>query len=399
MIYVNTKITRIFSAILVGLIFAIFSFIDIPAQDNGAGEEEAQLVTDGKSAILIEPTTFAVIYEINADDRRHPASMTKIMTMILIMEAVKKGVISFDDTLYASEYASSMGGTTIYLEPGEGMKAEDLFKSIAINSANDSSVVFAEAIGGSVGNFVRMMNNKAKEIGCVGTTFKNPHGLPEAGHLSTARDMALMGAYLVNNHPEILEYTKIYEDYVREDTDKRFWLVNTNKLVRFVEGVDGIKTGWTNEAGYCLTATICRDNKRFIAVVMGGSSAKTRNQEIMQMLNYALGTYDVHNIYKKDQVIATYEDVSVYPAKYNVIITEDVNVLLKKGDKLKKITVEKNIDYKNLPYDNKKVGTMKIYYDGELIKEADLAVKEELKKAGYFKVFWEVLKEILLVSK
>ncbi|MGB4537211.1 MAG: hypothetical protein WBI24_00945, partial [Bacilli bacterium] len=124
-----------------------------------------------------------------------------------------------------------------------------------------------------------------------------------------------------------------------------------------------------------------------------------RNQEIMQMLNYALGTYDVHNIYKKDQVIATYEDVSVYPAKYNVIITEDVNVLLKKGDKLKKITVEKNIDYKNLPYDNKKVGTMKIYYDGELIKEADLAVKEELRKAGYFKVFWEVLKEILLVSK
>ena len=138
MIYVNTKITRIFSAILVGLIFAIFSFIDIPAQDNGAGEEEAQLVTDGKSAILIEPTTFAVIYEKNADDRRHPASMTKIMTMILIMEAVKKGVISFDDTLYA-RYASSMGGI-IYSNWARN-ESQDLLKSIAINSANDSSVV------------------------------------------------------------------------------------------------------------------------------------------------------------------------------------------------------------------------------------------------------------------
>ncbi|HHZ17806.1 MAG TPA: D-alanyl-D-alanine carboxypeptidase [Acholeplasmataceae bacterium] len=392
------KAIKIFSALLAGLIICLFNIARVSAQSDES-EAEPELVTDAKSAILIEPTTLAVIYEKNADDRRHPASMTKIMTMILIMEAVKKGVISFSDTLYASEYASSMGGTNIYLEPGEGMNAEDLFKSIAINSANDSAVVFAEAIGGSVNNFVRMMNNKAKEIGCTATTFKNPHGLPEAGHLSTARDMALMGAYLVNNHPEILKYTSIYEDYVREDTDKRFWLVNTNKLVRFVEGVDGIKTGWTNEAGYCLTATIKRDNKRFIAVVMGGSSAKVRNQEIMQMLNYALGTYEVHNIFKKDQVVATYEDVSLYPMRYNVVITTDVNVLLKKGEQLKDISVEKTIDYKNLPYDNKKVGTIKIYYDGELIKEVELAVQEEVRKASFIKVFWEVLKEILLVSK
>ena len=390
------KAIKIFSALLAGLIICLFNIARVSAQSDES-EAEPELVTDAKSAILIEPTTLAVIYEKNADDRRHPASMTKIMTMILIMEAVKKGVISFSDTLYASEYASSMGGTNIYLEPGEGMNAEDLFKSIAINSANDSAVVFAEAIGGSVNNFVRMMNNKAKEIGCTATTFKNPHGLPEAGHLSTARDMALMGAYLVNNHRRSSSTASIG---LRPRGYRQTFLARQYQQAgRFVEGVDGIKTGWTNEAGYCLTATIKRDNKRFIAVVMGGSSAKVRNQEIMQMLNYALGTYEVHNIFKKDQVVATYEDVSLYPMRYNVVITTDVNVLLKKGEQLKDISVEKTIDYKNLPYDNKKVGTIKIYYDGELIKEVELAVQEEVRKASFIKVFWEVLKEILLVSK
>jgi len=398
-IIVIDKSKKIFLVIISGLLLCFFASSSVLAKENNGNEtEELQLVADAKSAILIEPTTLTVIYEKNATEKRHPASMTKIMTMILIMEALKKNIIRLDQTLYASEYASSMGGTNIYLEPGEGMSVEDLLKSIAIASANDSSVVFAEAIGGSVKNFVRMMNNKAQEIGCTDTSFKNPHGLPEIGHLSTARDTALMGAYLVNNHPEILYYTSIYEDYVREDTKKRFWLVNTNKLVRFIEGVDGIKTGWHNEAGYCLAASIKKDNKRFIAVVMGASTSKIRNQEIMQMLNYAIGTFEVHPVYKKNQVIATYEDVSFYPSKYNIVITEDVNVLLKKGEKLKEITIEKNIDYDNLSYDNKKVGTLKIYYDGVLIKEVDLAVKEELQKANFFKVFWEILKEILLVS-
>lgn len=397
-IIVFNPIKKIFIIIVFGFLLLFGVSLELMAQENETEEEELQLVSDARCAILLEPTTLTVIYEKNADEKRQPASMTKIMTMILIMEAIKKNIIQLNQTLYASEYASSMGGTNIYLEPGEGMIVEDLLKSIAINSANDSSIVFAEAIGGSVNNFVRMMNNKAKEIGCNDTNFKNPHGLPDASHLSTARDMALMGAYLVNNHPEILEYTKIYEDYVRENTEKRFWLVNTNKLVRFVEGVDGIKTGWHNEAGYCLTATIKKDNKRFIAVVMGASDSKVRNQEVMQMLNYAMSTYDIHPIYKKDDVLTTYEDISFYPSKYHIVLTEDVNVLLKKGEKLKKITIEQNIDYNNLSYDNKKVGTVKIYHDNELIKEVELTVKEELIKASFFQVFWEVLKEILLVS-
>jgi len=359
---------------------------------------ELELVKDAKAAILIEPTTLEVIYEKNADEPRPPASMTKIMTMLLIMEALDKKVLTLDQQLTASEYASSMGGTNIYLEPGEKMSVRDLLLSVAINSANDSAVVFAEAIGGSEANFVKMMNQKAKEIGAKNTVFKNCNGLPEEGHVSTARDMALMAAYLINNYPEILNYTSIYEAYLREGTPKKFWLVNTNKLVKFVEGVDGLKTGWTNESGYCLTATIKRDGKRFIAVAMGNSTAKIRNAEVMQMLNYALANYDVEPIYKQGTIIDTYEDVRFFPKTYNIVITKDVNVLKKKGEVLKKVTVEKNILYENIGFDNKKVGTIKVYYDGKLLTEVDLAVKEEVIKASFFNILYEVLKEIFLVS-
>lgn len=382
--------------ILFLFLFCFFSFLEIAAEEDGGVEPD--LTEDAKSAILIEPTTLEVIYEKNADIKRHPASMTKVMTMIIIMESLEKKIISLDETLYASEYAKSMTGTKIYLEAGEGMSVRDLLKSVAICSANDASVVFAEAIAGSVANFARMMNNKAAAIGCTNTTFKNPHGLPDANHMTTARDMALMSAYLVNNYPEILQYTSIYEDYVREETDKRFWLVNTNKLVRFAEGVDGIKTGWHSEAGYCLAATISKENKRFIAVLMGGTSPTVRNKEIMQMLNYALANYDVHSIYSKNDILGTYEDVSFSPSKYNIIITKDVNVLLKKGERPKEVTIEKNINYDDFSLDDKKVGTVKIFYDGALLAEIDLAVKEEIQRANFFEVFWEVIKEIFLVS-
>lgn len=394
---------------LVVLIIAISIFININVQSNNLDnlddelkivdvDANLELVTNAKSAILIEPTTLEVIYEKNANDKRAPASMTKIMTMILIMEALSNNVLTLDQYLTASEYASSMGGTNIYLEPGEKMKVIDLLKSIAINSANDSSVVFAEAIGGSETNFVRMMNNKAREIGAVNTTFKNSNGLDESGHVSTAKDMALMGAYLINNYPDILKYTSIYEDYVRENTDKKFWLVNTNKLVKFVEGVDGIKTGWTNSAGYCLTATIQKDGMRYVAVTMGNTDPKIRNQEVMQMLNYALSNYDVYQLFKRNEVLSTYEDVRFYPKTYNIIISQDVNVLRKKGTEIKKVTTEMNINYNNIGYDNKKIGTIKVFYDNNLLKEVDLEVQENVKKASFFNILFEVFKEIFLVS-
>ena len=378
-------------------IFLLFSPVVLQAIDSSK-EEEVELAKNAQSAILIEPSTLEVIYTKAPDELRAPASMTKIMTMILIYEALQKKLITKDQMLTASDNVAGIEGTKIYLEPGEKMSVDDLLKSLAINSANDAAVVFAEAIGGSLANFVKMMNQRAKQIGCKNTTFKNPHGLHEKGHMTTARDVALMAAYLINNYPDVLNYTKIYEDYVRENTEKRFWLVNTNKLVRFVEGVDGLKTGWTDEAGYCIAATIIRDGRRFIAVLMKCPNNKVRNAEAVEMLTYALNNYNVVSLFKRNTVIKTYEDVSFYPKLYHIIITEDVNILSRKGEPLKKVTTDIKIDYKHLDYDNKKVGTMKVYYDGQFLKEVNLSVKEEVKKASFLNILCEVLKEIFLVS-
>lgn len=387
------KLIRILLGVLV--IVFVFSIGPVRAEE---GEQEQELTRDARSAILIEPTTLEVIYEKNADEKLAPASLTKIMTMILVYDALAKGLISKDTVLTASESVRGLEGTKIYLEVGEKMKVEDLLKSVAIGSANDAAIVFAEALGGSVPNFAKMMNKKAQQIGCKNTSFKNPNGLPEEGHYTTARDVAIMAAYLVNNYPDVLNYTKIYEDYVREKTEKRFWLVNTNKLVKFIEGVDGLKTGWTPEAGYCLCATMKKNGMRFIAVVMNCSNNEKRNSEALQLLNYATANYNVVPLFKKNEVIKTYEDVSFYPKYYHIVLTEDVNIVNKKGEPLKEVTTEVEIDYDNLSYDNKKVGTFKVYYDGKLLKEVNLAVKEELKRASYFNILCEVLKEIFLVS-
>jgi len=387
------KLIRILLGVLV--IVFVFSIGPVRAEE---GEQEQELTRDARSAILIEPTTLEVIYEKNADEKLAPASLTKIMTMILVYDALAKGLISKDTVLTASESVRGLEGTKIYLEVGEKMKVEDLLKSVAIGSANDAAIVFAEALGGSVPNFAKMMNKKAQQIGCKNTSFKNPNGLPEEGHYTTARDVAIMAAYLVNNYPDVLNYTKIYEDYVRENTEKRFWLVNTNKLVKFIEGVDGLKTGWTPEAGHCLCATMKKNGMRFIAVVMNCSNNEKRNSEALQLLNYATANYNVVPLFKKNEVIKTYEDVSFYPKYYHIVLTEDVNIVNKKGEPLKEITTEVEIDYDNLSYDNKKVGTFKVYYDGKLLKEVNLAVKEELKRASYFNILCEVLKEIFLVS-
>ena len=387
------KLIRILLGVLV--IVFVFSIGPVRAEE---GEQEQELTRDARSAILIEPTTLEVIYEKNADEKLAPASLTKIMTMILVYDALAKGLISKDTVLTASESVRGLEGTKIYLEVGEKMKVEDLLKSVAIGSANDAAIVFAEALGGSVPNFAKMMNKKAQQIGCKNTSFKNPNGLPEEGHYTTARDVAIMAAYLVNNYPDVLNYTKIYEDYVRENTEKRFWLVNTNKLVKFIEGVDGLKTGWTPEAGHCLCATMKKNGMRFIAVVMNCSNNEKRNSEALQLLNYATANYNVVPLFKKNEVIKTYEDVSFYPKYYHIVLTEDVNIVNKKGEPLKEITTEVEIDYDNFSYDNKKVGTFKVYYDGKLLKEVNLAVKEELKRASYFNILCEVLKEIFLVS-
>ena len=210
---------------------------------------DLKLAESAKSAVLLEASTGYIIYENNSHEKLAPASMTKMMSMLLIMESIEKGILDWEEEVTVSENASKMGGSQILLETGEQMKVKDLFKGIAVASGNDAVVALAERVAGTEEQFVTMMNQRAKELGLKDTHFKNPHGLDESNHYSSAYDMAMIAKELVK-HEKVLEYSSIYEDYLRKGTDKEIWLVNTNKLVKFYKGLDGLKTGYTKEAGY-----------------------------------------------------------------------------------------------------------------------------------------------------
>ena len=384
-IYVKKIILILFILISVGII-------------NIEGTETLSLTSDAKSAILMEMTTKQVIYENNADEIRAPASMTKIMTMLLVLEAIENEVISLDTIVSTSEIAAGMGGSQVFLEVGEQMTVQELFKCVCIVSANDAAVALAEQVGGSLDNFVKMMNEKAQEIGMKNTTFKNCNGLPESGHTSTARDIGLLSCYILDHYQDqVLQYTNIYEDYIRKGTDKQTWLVNTNKLVKFVNEVDGLKTGWTEEAGYCLSATMKKNDIRFIAVTMGNSSAKERNIEIMQMLNYASNNYELVTVLKKDDIVKTIKSIKTSPNVYNIYIENDVNILKKKSEKMGNVTKEVDITFSedNL---NGEVGTIKVYLDNQLVGEGNLLILEELRRKNFMEMLLETLKGILISS-
>ena len=258
------------------------------------GAQAADLTVAGKSAVLMDVSTGSVLYEHDSHERLAPASVTKIMTMLLIMEAVDSGKIALTDMVTASEAAAAKGGSQIYLKVGETMSVSDMLKSIAVSSANDCACAMAEHIAGSEEAFVAMMNRRAQELGMTDTTFVNCTGLDDgadaANHRTSAYDIALMSRELLKNHPLIKKYTTIWMDTVRNGT---FGLSNTNKLIRFYQGATGLKTGFTSGAGYCLSATAQRDGMELIAVVMGAESSQVRNAACNQLLDYGFANYAV----------------------------------------------------------------------------------------------------------
>ena len=344
--------------------------------------DELKLAENAKAAILIEASTGEVLFEKNADEKLVPASMTKMMSMLLIIENIEKGVLKWNQEITVSENAASMGGSQILLEAGEKMTVEDLFKGVAIASGNDAVVALGEAIAGTEEGFVDMMNDRAKELGLKNTNFKTPHGLDEANHYSSARDMSAIARELVK-HEKVLEFTSVYEDYLREDTDRKIWLVNTNKLVRFYDGVDGLKTGYTESAGYCLTATAKKDGMRIIAVVMGEPDSKTRNQEVSEMLDYSFAQYQLETLLTDSSSLGKYE-VTKAKQKYTEIVPkEDVTVLRKKGDKIGNATYEVKLNDLKAPIEKGDViGKLTIKENGKSIRTIDLTTKEDIKKAN-----------------
>lgn len=360
---------------------------------NVQGEE---IVEYSESAILIETTTGKVLYEKEADLEKAPASMTKIMSMILIMDSIHNGNITLNDDVVISENASSMGGSQVYLNTGETYKVKELLKSIAIASANDAVVAMSEKVAGSTEKFVEMMNKKCKELGCTHTNFVNPHGLDAEGHYSSARDMAMMGNYLVSNYPEILDYTSIYEDYLQRPDGSNTWLVNTNKLVRFYDDVDGLKTGFTSTAGYCLTSTAKKNNMRLVGVVMGVDSPDNRTSDTVKMLNYGFNSYKLSTIYEKDKII---DEVRVEKGKKDsvkIVLMNNATELLNINDKSKNYTINVKIDKIEAPIKKgDKVGVAEIIdNEGNIITKVGLTVEENVKKAN----LWDYFKRNLNIA-
>ncbi|MBZ2173773.1 D-alanyl-D-alanine carboxypeptidase [Schnuerera sp. xch1] len=379
---------------LVSIILLIIISFSIPVNSFAEG----QLNIDAKSAILVDYYTGEVIYEQNSDEALPPASITKIMTLLLGMEALESGKISLSDEVRISARAASMGGSQLWLEEGEMQTVENLFKAITIRSANDASVALAEHIAGSEEVFVKMMNEKAKELGMTNTNFMNASGLPHEKHYTSAYDVALMSIELLK-HKNIHELLTTYMDemLVGKKKDKVQSLVNTNRLIKEYNGTTGIKTGSTNEAGFCLSASAKRDNLQLISVVLGSETSKIRFEESMKLLDYGFANYDSIAIGRKGDVI---DRVLVYKgdAQYTEAVLErDSFLLLPKGSTgnvTKEIVLP---DFIESPIEEgEEIGQLIIKVDGKEMDRVKLVSIKRVGKATLKEMFKKTLKNFLI---
>lgn len=358
-------------------------------------EETEDLAPNAKSAIMIEASTGEILFQKNKDEKLAPASMTKMMSMLLIMEEIESGNLKWDEEVTASERASSMGGSQIFLKAGEKMTVTDLLKGVAIASGNDAVVALAERVSGSEEAFVKRMNTRGKDLGLKNTNFVNATGLTADNHYSSAYDMSLIAKELVK-HEKVLEFTSTYEDYLRKDTKSPFWLVNTNRLVRFKEGVDGLKTGFTDEAGYCLTATMKKDSMRLITVVMKEENTNKRSADTTKMLDYGFNVYMVQTILDEKTTIEKREVELGKKLTTEIIPKENITILNKKSDEIKNITYKTKIG--NITAPVKKgdiVGSIDILEDNKIISTIYATVKEDIEKASIITIYLRNIKDII----
>jgi len=369
------------------LIF-ILTILVLPINIANAKETDDKVKSDGtnieaKSALLMEPMSGKILYEKNADEKFAPASVTKVMTMLLTMEAVDSGKIKLEDKVTCSENAKKMGGSTMLLDTGEIRTVEELLKGVAIASGNDAAVALAEYLGGTESDFVNMMNKRAQEIGMINTTFKNCNGLPAEGHLSTAKDIAIMSKELLK-HPIVLKYTGTYMDSISEGRKSPIELVNHNKLVRFFEGCDGLKTGFTNEAKYCISATATKNGVRMLSVIMGAPTYKIRNRDAGVLLNYGFSKYEGKKLVAKDEQIDKVFMDEQTDKFFMAMAKNDLNVILPKG-------VNKELEKKIVIDELKKeykvgdvVGKYEVYLGDEKVGEVEIYCDRDIKKGNIF---------------
>ena len=335
------------------------------------------------SAILIEKETGTVLYEKESHSHLPPASVTKVMTLLLVMESIKSGKISFDDIVTVSEYAAGMGGSQVFLSPGEQMSVHELLKATVVSSGNDSAIALAEHIAGSETGFVEMMNQKARDLGMADTTFKNCTGLDTEGHITSANDIAVMSRELIK-HDKIKEYTKIWMDSIRNG---KFQLANTNKLIRTYKGITGLKTGSTSIAKFCLSATAERDGMELIAVIMAAPTGKERFSDAAKLLDAGFANYSLYNGVHDTEL-----------PRINVILGNSDELVLDYGLAPKILTEKENIQKitseLSLPEDVKapieqgqKVGTLKFFCDEKMISEIPVIAAESVKRLSLGGIF------------
>jgi len=345
------------------------------------------------SAIMIEKSTGTVIYEKDADSPRPPASVTKVMTMLLIMEAVDSGKLSLDDTVTVSAHAASMGGSQVYLKEGEQMTVNDMLKSIVVSSANDACVAMAEHIAGSEEAFVGMMNDKAAELGMANTHFENTNGLDDTAkeHYTSSRDIAIMSRELLK-HEKILDFSSIWMDSIRGG---EFGLTNTNRLIRFYKGANGLKTGSTSKAGFCISATAERDGMTLIVVIMGAPTRDDRNEAAKSLFDYGFANYSLF----------TSEELRIegFPVKRGVsdscnLSSEGISVLCPKGS-IENVTSENILpEFLNAPVaEGEQVGKVIYAIDGVQIGEAEIVADTSVEKVGYGHLLIDIIKKIFAI--
>lgn len=369
-------------------VVAIFSITMLFPCATWGGE----LNLTAKSAILLDAHSGKVLYEKNADEKLYPASMTKLMTLVLAMEALESGRVKMEDVVTASENAASYRGSRIFLSAGEKLTLKELILGVALASGNDAAVAVAEHIAGSHEAFVELMNKKAAEIGMKNTHFANCNGLHDPDHYTTAADYALLGRYALN-FPQLLEICSVKHYRIREDTSRPFQYDNKNKLLWFYPGTDGFKTGWTEDAGYCFIGTCLRNNLRLVSVVMGVPVAKKHFSETQILYNYGFSQFSFQEYHKKEEAVGEVKVGKGINDLVKVVPDDKVGVTIARGEE-KSLSTEMELEpLVNAPVKKGQIlGHISVLKDGKIIQRTNLVAAEEVGKGSY----WKMVKKLFL---
>ena len=377
---------------ILSLLFAAALLSAVSPAASAAGEEVA-LSLSCPSAVLMEKETGAILYDQNAHQQLEPASVTKVMTLLLVMEAVDSGRVALDDTVTVSSYAAGMGGSQVYLEEGEQMTVDEMIKCVTVVSGNDCAVALAEHLAGSETAFVAQMNQRARELGMEDTTFLNCTGLPAQGHVTSAYDTALMSRELILNHPSIRDYATIWMDSIRGG---EFGLTNTNRLIRFYPGATGLKTGSTDGALYCMSATAERDGMELIAVVMKAPTTSQRFEDAKALLDYGFAHYSLTSVYP-EAPLAPVDVLLGVQGQVQPQLQRDCRLLVRRGEEgqiTTRLTLADNVE---APVDQgQTLGQMEVYVGEELRDTVPILASRAVDRLSVPEIFSQMLQNLLM---